>query len=43
MTTIQLIALYIAIFTAGMLVGYLLKVVLENRKRIKWNKKYGRI
>ncbi len=32
------ISLFIAIFTLGMLAGYLLKVVLVNRERIK-NKK----
>ena len=29
------IAVYVAIFTAGMLVGYLLKVVMMNKERIK--------
>jgi len=35
MSTIHDIAVYIAIFTAGMLVGYLLKVVMVNKERIK--------
>ena len=35
MSTIHDIAVYVAIFTAGMLVGYLLKVVMVNKKRIK--------
>ena len=29
------IAIYVAIFAAGMLVGYLLKVVMVNKERIK--------
>lgn len=29
------IALYVLIFTSGMLAGYLLKVVMVNRERIK--------
>lgn len=32
MSTIHDIAVYVAIFTAGMLVGYLLKVVMVNKK-----------
>lgn len=35
MSTIHDIAVYIAIFTAGMLVGYLLKVVMVNKEKIK--------
>jgi len=29
------IAVYVAIFAAGMLMGYLLKVVMMNKERIK--------
>ena len=29
------IAVFVAIFTAGMLVGYLLKVVMVNKEKIK--------
>lgn len=29
------IALFVAIFASGMLVGYLLKVILVNKERIK--------
>lgn len=36
---IQDIAIYVAIFAAGMLVGYLLKVVMVNKERII-DKKY---
>ena len=35
MNTIHDIAIYVAIFAAGMLVGYLLKVVMVNNERIK--------
>ena len=35
MSTIHDIAVYIAIFAAGMLVGYLLKVVMINKENIK--------
>ena len=35
MSTIHDIAVYVAIFTAGMLVGYLLKVVMMNKEKIK--------
>ena len=35
MSTIHDIAVYVAIFTAGMLVGYLLKVVMVNKEKIK--------
>lgn len=34
------IAIYVLIFAAGMLIGYLLKVVIINKERIK-NNKYG--
>jgi len=32
------IAVYVAIFATGMLVGYLLKVVMVNKERIKYGK-----
>ncbi len=32
------IAIYVAIFATGMLVGYLLKVVMVNKERIKYGK-----
>ncbi len=32
MSTIHDIAVYVAIFTAGMLVGYLMKVVMVNKE-----------
>lgn len=32
---IQDIAIYVAIFATGMLIGYLLKVVMVNKERIK--------
>lgn len=35
MNSIHDIAVYVAIFAAGMLVGYLLKVVMANKERIK--------
>lgn len=35
MCTIHDIAVYVAIFAAGMLVGYLLKVVMLNKEKIK--------
>ena len=35
MSTIHDIAVYVAIFAAGMLMGYLLKVVMMNKERIK--------
>ena len=35
MGTIHDIAVYVAIFTTGMLVGYLLKVVMLNKEKIK--------
>ena len=35
MSTIHDIAVYVAIFTAGMLVGYLLKVMMVNKEKIK--------
>ena len=35
MNTIHDIAIYVAIFATGMLVGYLLKVVMVNKERIK--------
>ena len=35
MNTIHDTALYVAIFAAGMLVGYLLKVMMVNKERIK--------
>lgn len=35
MNTIHDIAIFVAIFAAGMLVGYLLKVVMVNKERIK--------
>ena len=34
MSTIHDIAVYVAIFATGMLVGYLLKVVMVNKERI---------
>ena len=34
MNTIQEIALYIAIFASGMLLGYLMKVVMVNKENI---------
>ena len=34
MSTIHDIAVYVAIFTAGMLAGYLLKVVMMNKEKI---------
>lgn len=33
MSTIHDIAVYVAIFTAGMLVGYLLKVLMVNKEK----------
>ena len=33
MSTIHDIAVYVAIFAAGMLVGYLLKVVMVNKEK----------
>lgn len=35
MEMIHEIAIYVAIFASGMLAGYLLKVVMVNRERIK--------
>ena len=35
MSTIHDIAVYVAIFTAGMLVGYLLKVLMVNKENLK--------
>ena len=35
MNIIHDIAIFVAIFAAGMLVGYLLKVVMVNKERIK--------
>ena len=35
MCMIHDIAVFVAIFTAGMLVGYLLKVVMVNKEKIK--------
>lgn len=35
MSMIHDIAIYVAVFAAGMLIGYLLKVVMVNKERIK--------
>lgn len=35
MSMIHDIAIYVAVFATGMLVGYLLKVVMVNKERIK--------
>ena len=37
MNTIHDIALFVAIFASGMLVGYMLKIVKDNYERIKRN------
>ena len=35
------IAIYVAVFATGMLVGYLLKVVMVNKEKIKKQEIYG--